>query len=233
MHRSSTDITKFFLCLALLLGIAFFSGCQSDRLKHEPDVLSFVPTNYTHNVVYPETLRRVAVLPVWFDAERPESVSEYQEALVAQLAERGLFEVVRITSDMIEARYHRKQFASWEMLPTDFQDWIQSIWGADAVLFTDVSRFDPYMPLQVSFRTKLLSTQSVSLIWSFDHHFDSGDPSIAMGAKRYSRGQFHRAYPLDKTTAITISPFRFWQYILSTAFSTLPSRETKVPTSTL
>jgi len=52
-----------------------------------------------------------------------------------------------------------------EILPPDFLDSLQRVYGCDAVLFCELSTFRAYAPLAVGWRMKLVDVRTRQILW--------------------------------------------------------------------
>ena len=96
--------------------------------------------------------------------------------------------------------------------------------GAQGLLFTDVTAFHPYRPIRVGVRSKIVDLRTGELVWVFDDMFDSAQPNISAAARRYARQVYTDLYPLDSADSMLQSPQRFSRYVIHEAFETMPPR---------
>jgi hypothetical protein len=106
-------------------------------------------------------------------------------------------------------------------LPSDLFPLLQREFAADAVLFIDVTAFNPYKPITLGLRSKLASIDGSRLIWTFDNLFSSEAPGAANGARNFFLDR-DKSVPADLTRTALQSPSRFAAYAAASMFKTLP-----------
>jgi hypothetical protein len=97
------------------------------------------------------------------------------------------------------------------------------MYGAQAVIFVDLTSYAPYRPLAIGFRSKLAAVSNGRLIWSFDELFTTTNSSVANSLRRYYIGGDRQGEPFDPTGDNLTSPRRFAAYVADTAFHTIPA----------
>ena len=101
---------------------------------------------------------------------------------------------------------------------------MREVYDADAVLFTEITHFRPYRPIAIGVRSSLVDLESGQVIWAFDDLFDSGEPSVSAGAKRFHLAHSRNVYPLHSAEVVLQSPTFFSKYVAYEMFMTLPER---------
>lgn len=211
-------------CVAASLGLALLAGCMTspvgDGAHNGP---FFTPVNHSGDPQLPATLRRVVVLPVYGGSVAPvESVAPLDAVFVAELEKRNRFEVVTLTRADCQEWFHVPEIASTAALPHDFVTVLQRRFGADAVLFVDVTVYRAYPPLALGVRAKLAMLGNVRLVWTFDNVFSTSEPAVANSARHHFLNSNRRGVPADFTTSVLQSPTRFASYVAAETFATLP-----------
>ena len=208
--------------------LGFVAGCQSERdqfmdeASHKP---FFQPANFNGDKQLPASLRRVLVLPIYGGhVAETEATSALDEVLVNALQKKARFEVVAISREEIQRRFGRPEFSSAAVLPRGFLDELGRAYGAEAVLFVDLTQYQPYPPLSVGFRAKLAIIKDVRLVWTFDDTFSSADPAVINSIQRVSRQDGAPRSPVDMSVGTFQSPRRFAAYAIETMFDTIPPR---------
>lgn len=207
---------------SLLLTLA---GCGDGVNGHVqyPRGAAFVP----HNVYQSAgvlALRRVAVLPpydVLADADRQHDLDRN---FSADLAATSHFEVVTISRNELVALCGREQVNSTEALPPSLLAALRGQYAADAVMFVDITHDDPYRPITLGVRAKLVDARGgMDILWSCDTLFNAGDPAVATAARRFQLNAGRQEFPADTDGAsVLLSPARFARYAANAVFSTLP-----------
>lgn len=207
--------------LALLL-----SGCACNRwtalTRPAPP---FRPSNFTGDVQLPAELRRVILLPVCGDTFAPPETAATLDALAATALQKcARFEIVQLTRRESRRMFGSTEFRSTSALPPGFFERIASEFGADAVLFIDLTAYQPYRPLAIGLRAKLATSDGSRLVWAFDEVFSGDSPEVAEAARAHFLRVPHDCLPVDLSPAALESPSRFGAFSFDTMFATLPPR---------
>jgi len=85
-----------------------------------------------------------------------------------------------------------------EQLPPDLLQRVSEGTGCDAVMFCQLTRFQPYQPLAVGWKFSLVqysralgATAQPQILWSADEVLDAGDPEVATAARNYFAQHLH------------------------------------------
>jgi hypothetical protein len=210
--------------LLLLPVLALFSGCMTPSFD-DPARLGpfFTPANHTGEPSL-GGLRRVVVLPIYGGSLAPvETVAALDPVIIAALQQQQRFEVVSLSREQCQRRFHAGEFSSVAALPHDFLATLQREFAADAVLFIDITVFRPYRPIGLGLRAKLATLDAnTRLVWSFDNVFSADDPAVANSARKHFLGSDRGGVPADLSPGVLQSPVRFAGYAASAMFATLP-----------
>lgn len=210
--------------LALVVGISLVGCASVDRDMDIPMGKAYEPTNFTHEGPLPNTLKRVAVLPmhsrIWTDTEM--DLLEY--SMVAELGKLNRFEVVSVPRASMEEMFGVRSAGSSSALPAELFSKVRDGYDADAILMVDLTHYLPYQPLAMGVRGKLVEIPSGRVLWSFDDIFDVSQPEVAVAAREYYLDSSRQTYPLGHTSGIMQSPARFSKYVGHAMFATLPPR---------
>lgn len=213
--------------LAVLV-LAALGGCHTPSrilgtLAEETEK-PYAAVNYRGDARLPADLHRVAVLPVHGGTEAgAESAGAIDRVLVAALQQQQRFEVVVVSREECRRLFGAADFSSVAALPHGFLDRLAERYGADAVLFTDLTIYRPYQPLALGFRAKLAGTRDVRMIWAFDEVFSAEDPRLRRSLRLYQRAAAPTAL-VDPLPALLQSPARFGAVAADLMFRTLPPR---------
>lgn len=217
--------------VALLGLLAFlFPACTSvgGRLAAKiagPPLPPPVPdTNFFQSRLPDKSSRmvRVAMLPLSNAKFPPEALRHVAEALHAELSRKAIFEIVPVRGADLEAICGHRQISSVEQIPSELFDSLRERFGADGVLFTDITVFSPYRPLAIGVRAKLVDITSGAITWACDMSYDSGQPAVAETARAFQRRFSNPQRPIpDDGGSVLISPARFAKFAACAAFSSL------------
>jgi hypothetical protein len=215
---------RFFV--SLVPAAILLAGCASTKsawnLSRESP---FEPTNYSAPGPIPQSVRRVAVLPMHTAKWNHDDVQAVENAFARELNQFNLFEVIPVARQSMVAQFGLESYMSSAALPADFLQQISMKLGVDAVLFTDLTDFSPYQPISIGIRSKLVSTVDGRALWSFDTIFDAARPDVQAAVSRYHSVLSRPAYPLEDSAAIMQSPSRFAKYVAHATYETIPSRD--------
>lgn len=221
-HAIATGIFSLLVLLVCLLA----AGCSQTTREQARDTLTqpFAPTNYYGVEALPNRVHRVVSLPLFYDA--PEG--DYLESLDATFrseANKSLrFELVSLSRLEMDKLFGTRQLSSTDAMPQDLFSRLYKTVAADAVLFTDITHYRPYQPLQIGVRAKLVDMTTGTVLWSFDHVYDAADPGVSVAARNYQKHLSRQPYPLDSAGSVLQSPARFAKYAAWETFRTLPPR---------
>lgn len=230
MHFTPSLPFPVWLRLVLFAAVLLLvSGCTSGvgSVLH-PAAKSapyFTPRNYTGESVLPIGVRRVLLLPVaGGTVATPESAATLDETLHAALQRQARFEVIQLSREDCRMNFGASEFSSASALPHGFLEKASRIYAVDAVMFVDVTVYQPYRPIALGFRAKLATVDGVRLLWSFDETFSTSDPAVTNSVNRYYAGHGRSSNPVDQSPAVMQSPGRFAAYAADAMFATLPPR---------
>ena len=213
------------LALALLLPL---TGCMSARESVVDTVKErtyFTPRNYNGVDRLPVGLQRVVLLPLCGGTVAPdESADALEEVFVTELQKTMRFEVVRLSREECLRRFGKPEISSVEALPHDFLATLGRVFGAEGVMFVDLTVFRGYEPLKLGVRAKLATVAGPRLLWSFDEIFSADDPAVANSVRHYYQGVTLPGVPVSPAKYALQSPNRFGAYVAAATFETLPPR---------
>lgn len=216
---------------AALLGAFLLGGCMTPSVT-DPARLGpfFTPVNVVGERALPSDLRRVVLLPLCGgDVAPAETAGALAPVLAAALQRQNRFEVVTLTREECRRRFGSEELSSTAALPRELFAVLQKEYGADGVLFVDLTVFRGYRPLALGLRSKLARFRDSRLVWSFDTVFSTDVPAVANSARRHFVSSDGRGVPGDLSPAVLQSPSRFAEYAAAAMFTTLPPVWAPVP----
>jgi hypothetical protein len=188
----------------------------------------YTPTNVKAIAKIPADVRRVIVLPVaGGPALTEETLLKLDAICHAELTRTARFEVVPLSRDTLAEITGSRQISSVDKLPTVLIDKLFNIYnsyGADAVLFIDVTTYSPYPPLVLGLRTKLARVIDGEIIWATDNVFAAAEPAVANSARHHALALGSDRGQVDLSHTILQNPQRFAGYVAAATFLTLPPR---------
>jgi hypothetical protein len=215
---------------ALVLLAFCVAGCSSILPKPDGAVSGpfYTPTNVKAVAKIPADVRRVIVLPVaGGPALTEETLLKLDAVCLGELTRTGRFEVVPLSRDKLAEITGTRQISSVDKLPAVLIDKLFNIYnsyGADAVLFIDVTTYAAYPPLVLGLRTKLSRVTDGEIVWATDNVFAAAEPAVANSARHHALalGSDHGLANLSHT--VLQNPQRFAGYAAAATFLTLPPR---------
>lgn len=218
---------SFALAAALGALLVLGAGCATTQRLEDPSAWrpDFKPANYTGVSRLPATLRRVVLLPAAGAPGIPvETLEELDPIFAAELQQQARFEVVTVKPADLFRAFGQARFLSTSQLPPGLLPMLAREYGAEGVIFVDVTAFAPYSDMTLGLRVKLVSLPQGSILWAFDQIYTTGNPAIADSARWFDRRR-HPAIGLgDLSSTVLESPARFGDYAAATTFAALPPR---------
>ena len=225
LEPKSSKLLAWLLCGAAIL---LSAGCASTREGIIDDLREtqyFTPASFTGEPRLPVGLRRVLLLPVYGGTQMPaETARSLEEVFAAELQRQVRFEVVRLSRTECQRRFGAPEFSSAAALPHDFLAVLGREFGADGVLFVDLTTYRAYRPLALGVRAKLATVERTRLVWSFDEVFSADNPAVSNSARRYYAATDPAGVPMKAGHGALQSPGKFASYVAAATFNTLPPR---------
>lgn len=212
-------MTRLLPLLLVALIAAGSTGCQT--LRKRAAYRPAKPENFFHPETQGIAIRRVAMLPFYNQNRSGTEMANVEQAFHAELTKTSLFEVVQVSRADMGDWFGRPQVSSVELLPTNLLSELQSRYGVDAVLFTDLTHYFPYRPVSIGVRTKLVDAATGEIRWAFDYLFDSGNPVIAKNARLFRAYRDQTGYPKLQSDIVLQSPRRFAQFAANETYDSL------------
>jgi hypothetical protein len=214
--------------LLFLLGLApLLGGCaQINQLRSGEKAGPFYAAeNFAGEATLPSDLRRVVLLPVNSGGQVGDAATPQLDAeILGALERQQRFEVVPFNRELSRRWFGREELSSAGALPANLLERIGQEYGADAVLFVDLTQYRTLRPLAVGFRAKLATVRDVHLVWSFDEVISADDPAVANRVRRDLKVADRSREPLDLSEVAFLSPVRFAAFAAGAMFETLPAR---------
>jgi hypothetical protein len=167
-----TPLLSRILPIAAIIALsAWIAGCTSAIQKHPASPKVQLANAYRPPVA--GQLTRVAVLPLSGDVQPPDALRELDKTFHAEFNKPQVFEGVQVQRPEMVGIIHQNQISSTEPIPQELLLALQQKYGAEAVLFTDITYYRPYRPISISVRTKLVSLKTNEVLWAMDANFDN------------------------------------------------------------
>ena len=189
---------------------------------------AYCPGNvYRASVRLPQSVRRVAVLPV--TVAEPNLTAEIgrddlEPVVSAELRKANVFEVVVVSREELRGLTGRTEWTAKDKLPLEFFERLRSATGCDAVIFCQLAKYQPYVPIAIGWDIKMVDSRKPQILWAIDEIFSAGDKGTARAARHYYAERIQTPGPLTDSWSMLQSPRRFAQYTAKAVFATLPIR---------
>jgi hypothetical protein len=235
----NTRTARGITILSSLIAAWLVAGCASVDLPIQVQDLGsgYKPSNiYRRANALPTELKRVALLPVTVTSSTAflEAGCETLEPLVySELEKTKRFEIIPVTREQLKQWSGESGWRADEQLPPDLFDKIRTATACNAVMFSQISRYQPYQPVAVGWKFSLIETPEkaasskggkTAIVWSADEVLDSGDPAVATSARAYYTQHLRNEAPSADVSTMMSSPTRFGQYTIATLLATIPER---------
>ncbi|OHE71241.1 MAG: hypothetical protein A2007_00165 [Verrucomicrobia bacterium GWC2_42_7] len=207
----------------LFLLASLLIGCGTREIKR--DLIPPPPPYKPKNVFAPKEtipLRRVVLLPIYFEERDAPFLLSLEDIFSCELIKNACFEVVTASKEEMAQLFGKQQINSSSNFPQNFFPLLNNKYDADGVIFIDLLRYQPYKPIIIGIRAKLVEIKTGKILWAFDNIFDAGSPRVSYAAKLFQMKNEQQDYPLDNSDSILHSPSKFSKYVASEAFKTLP-----------
>jgi hypothetical protein len=224
--------------------VVMAAGCKSFQISGYQLGPSYRPTNiYRRYDTLPLEIKRVAVLPLSSatpTALAAAGIDALEPILYAELEKTKRFEVIPVSTEQMRQWTGQTRWRADELLPPDLFERLRQATGCDAVLFSQLTRYQPYQPLAIGWKFSLIEKTAMPaatpsapgngapvILWSADEVLDAGDPEVTNAARSYYSQHLRNEAPLSDSSTVLSSPGRFGQYTLGTLLATLPARKNR------
>jgi hypothetical protein len=237
-------LSEFFrgISSATALAALLLTGCS--MLPRPVTFAKYQPTNiFRKSDLLPPNVKRLAILPLTVSDSTTllqNGAVVLQPALYTELEKTKRFEVIVVSPEQLRQWTGQTQWKSTEPLPADFFSRLRQNLGNDAVMFCELTSYQPYPPIAIGWKLTLVTTSDLrnadspastktrgenpEILWSADEVFNAGNPEVANAAQTYTEWNHRNEAPIADSSSIFSSPFRFGQYTLNALFQTLPAR---------
>jgi hypothetical protein len=165
---------------------------------------------------------RIVMLPISSKEMPGDMQPDMDAAFRAQLLPVLPYEVVSVSRPELASLIRRDQISSVEAIPPETLRALREKYAATVILFTDITLYRPYRPIAIGVRSKLVSLDSMEILWAADRVVDSSNPATADAAVRFADPNT-KADSTRANQVILQSPRRFAGSVAHEIYSTLPS----------
>jgi len=228
--------------ISCLLTTFLLAGCASIPIPGREAGACYRPTNvYRESRLLPVGIKRVALLPMTTAGSAAlltAGAEALEPILYAELEKSKRFEVIAVSGAQLRQWTGQTGWNADEQLPSDLFERLREATGCDAVLFSQLTRYQPYQTLSIGWKLSLTEKAAAQnggktpakdagahILWSADEVFDAGNPEVANAARSYYGQHLRDESPLADASTMLSSPGRFGQYSLGALLATLPERQ--------
>lgn len=206
----------------LAAALPVLEGCRSVSVVRVP-VKTELPENWFRPSDGPGMLmRRVVILPVYNEKYTGLVMKDIDDAFLAELSKLNAFEVVSVSRVDMETIMGRRELSSVEPVSVDFFRKMRDVYGAEGVMFVDLTSYSPYRPVSMGVRCKLVDVQAGRIHWASDALYDAGNERTAVAARAYGIALGRENFPVrEDGGAILLSPKRFARFAAFASFRSL------------
>jgi len=203
---------------------------EQAKPQRTPGFLAYDQTDNSFQAApdLPVDLRRVAMLPLAWEGSQTD-LSQGSETLgpilLGELVRTKKFEVITVNPESLRSLTGRSGWTGLEVLPANFFDSLQRVYGCDAVLFCQLTTFHAYAPLAVGWRMKLVDARTGQILWAVDKIFDADQRTVLNRARRFHLAGQWVFHDPSNDWQVENSPRKFGQYTIAQALLTLPNRK--------
>jgi hypothetical protein len=229
-ERRSAYLTRAARGLIALLGAFVLSGCETAKpvtdlipVSHYRPTNIYLRSDWTNSLV-----KRVAVLPLTIvkgPAELETGAHALEPLLHAELEKGKHFELYLVTAQQLREWTGQSSWRAEDPLPKEFFTHLHERTACDGVLFSELTRYQPYEPVAVGWKFTLLEIADRQIYWSADEVFDGGDPHVSSAARAYYSQHVGGQVTATDSSIIAASPGLFGQYSLAALISTIPDNK--------
>ena len=212
----------FFLLFTFILGTTSCRKFEQEKIVAGAE--PYIPRNLYPVERLPTYFNRVVVLPNFYQDSSVSVLNYSDDTFSSELSKTGVFEVVPVPVSFCKIHFGKERISSVESLPDNFLKLLIEEFGANGVLFVDLHSFNPYRPISIGVRSKLVDLKSGEFMWAIDETIDAGDASVMVTADAYHRVKHVQAISKDTGSSTLQSPRLFCKFVAATLFSTLPKR---------
>ena len=211
-----------FLTLFFIFGFSSCRKFEQDKIIAEAE--PYRPKNLYPIERLPTYFNRVAVLPNFHHDSSVSLLKYSDQTFLGELSKVGVFETIPVTKSFCIKHFGKERISSAESLPDNFLKVLIEEFGANGALFIDLHSFNPYRPISLGVRAKLVDLRSGEFMWAIDETIDAGDASVMVSANAYHRAKHVQAISKDTRNTTLQSPRLFCKFVASSLFATLPNR---------
>lgn len=237
----------FLLCVLFLTPL-LFTACQNSKKNIPPNPLpgrameQVIQARTSKNMVSPVTtygpngeeiitpvfswppgFLRVAWLPLYTQVPTGGSIQDLDSIFRAECSKVLPLEVIQISRAEMMRLLGEQAIASTDIIPAHFVRQLQEKYAIQGIIFTDLTVYRPYRPINIGVRAKLVQVPYMEILWSADGILDSAEPGIASSALNFAQRNL-RGPETGMAQVILQSPRRYAAFAANALYGTLPGQ---------
>ena len=210
-----------------IMFLVLFSGCTQRTFNNKFGVFhdKFDVTNvYDSTSESAKKINRVGIMPITTSANVGKSTLDFiYEAFNSEILKQLKFESIKISQNDLIALFGHSSFSSSDPLPKNFFEVLKDVSDVDAVLFVDITHYEPYKPVALGVKCRMVDTDSAAILWAIDELFDAGMPSVQAGISEYiAKNKYDNTF-FSFDDSFVYSPLKFSYYVANKVFGKLPN----------
>ena len=192
-------------CFAALL-LMFAAGCNNYTVSNP--AMSHYYLNPDKNL---SELGRVAIVELDNNSSYPQINGDVTEAIFRALQKRQVFGLAIV----------RQSDTAWRSLQLEPDTTytleqlmaIRKTLNCDAVLIGSITEFNPYPPMTIGLRLKLVDLKDGQLVWGLEQVWDVADKTTENRIKNYFKRQMNSEFIPLREQVIAVSPLKFFRFV--------------------
>jgi hypothetical protein len=172
---------------------------------------------------WPPGFLRIAWLPIHSQIPTGNSLQDLDSIFRAECSKVLPLEVVQISRAEMMRLLGQESIASTDIIPAQFVRELQQKYAIQGIVFTDLTVYRPYRPINIGVRGKLVQVPHLEILWSADGILDSAEPGIASSALNFAQRNL-RGPQTGMAEVILQSPRRYAAFVANALYGTLPGQ---------
>ncbi|MCK4913498.1 MAG: hypothetical protein KAI59_06565 [Planctomycetes bacterium] len=192
-------------CFAVLL-LMFSAGCNN--YANSNPAMSYYYLNPDKNL---SALGRVAIVELDNNSSYPQISSDVTDAIFRALQKKQVFGLAIV-------RQNNPAWRSLQLGPDTTYTLeqlmaIRKTLNCDAVLIGSITEFNPYPPMTIGLRLKLIDLKDGQLVWGIEQVWDIADKTTENRIKNYFKKQMNSDFVPLRQQLMAVSPLKFFRFV--------------------
>ena len=219
--KTKTKIKMFYIlnrtafvgfCFAVLL-LMFAAGCNNHAVSNP--AMSHYYLNPDKNL---SEIGRVAIVEFDNNSSYPQISSDVTEAIFRALQKKQVFGLAIVRQN--DPAWRSLQLGPDTTYTLNQLLAIRKTLNCDAVLIGNITEFNPYPPMTIGLRLKLVDLKDGELVWGLEQVWDIADKTTENRIKNYFKTQMNSDFIPLREQVIAVSPLKFFRFVAHEAAET-------------